>query len=183
MPSPQPSDLWASVYRELRELARRFLASERPDHTLQPTALVHEAFLRLQADRKASQDGRAEFCRAAAAAMRRILVDHARGHLRRKRTGGARRLELTLDLEAAPLDAQRLLDVEGALEQLESVSPRRAEICRLRFFAGLTEDEIAAVQGVCRRTVQSEYRGARAWLGRALAGHQPGTPAAEAAGG
>lgn len=161
--------LWSSVYRELHTLAARHLAGERRNHTLQPTALVHEAFLRLRVDRGAGGLDRAEFCRAAAGAMRRILVDHARARLRQKRSmPDGMRGECEGEVVASEADAVRMLELEDALTKLEAVSTRRAEVVRLRYFAGLAETEVADVLRVSRRTVQYEFRSARAWLRRAM---------------
>lgn len=170
--------IWSSVYRELHTLAARHLAGERRNHTLQPTALVHEAFLRLRADRASGGIDRAAFCRAAAGAMRRILVDHARARLRQKRAvQDGFRVALDDEVLASEADAIRLLELEDAVTKLEVVSARRAEVVRLRYFAGLTEEETAEVLGVCRRTIQNEFRSARAWLRRAMGGCSSESPA------
>jgi RNA polymerase sigma-70 factor, ECF subfamily len=168
-PQGQPDPLWDSVYRELRSIARQLLSRERPGHTLQATALVHEVFLRLKAHRGAVRCGRLEFHRVAASAMQRILIDHARRRLRQKRQQPAGAvIGLDSELLADSADPARLLDLEAALVELEGISARRAEIVRLRFYAGLTEDEIALLLQVSRRTVQKEFGGARAWLRRRL---------------
>ncbi len=172
-PSAESAQLWQSVYQELRRLAAQHLAAERRNHTLQATALVNEAFLRLRDDRSAPHLGHAAFCRAAAVAMRRVLLDHARARLRRKRAfPGGCRIDFDPDLCQEEIEAARLLDIEAALQQLEVISQRRAEIVRLRFFAGLTEEDVADVLGVSRRTVQYEFRSARAWLARILGAEQ-----------
>jgi RNA polymerase sigma factor (TIGR02999 family) len=156
---------WDSVYRELRALATHFLSHDRRNHTLQPTALVHEAFLRLQGSRHAAAMDRLEFCRAAASAMRRILMDYARYRLRKKRDV-TRRSDVVVDLDelSGPIQPETYLDLEAALEKLEQVDPRRAEIVRLRFFAGLEESEVAEMLGVSKGSVQYDFRVARAWL-------------------
>jgi RNA polymerase sigma factor (TIGR02999 family) len=161
--------LWTSVYQELRRLADHYLAHERRDHTLQPTALVNETFLRLQSSRELARCDRLEFCRAAASAMRRVLVDHARHRLRHKRRHAQALVPPDELFATAVVDASTLLDVEQALTELETISARRAEIVRLRFFAGLAEEEVAELLGISRRTVQSEFRSARAWLRSVLA--------------
>ncbi len=161
-------DLWMEAYRELRALAVRYLESERPDHTLQATALVHEAWLRLSRERKAADD-RVGFLRAAAGAMRRILVDHARARSRAKRTPGhSKRVELHEDVAPASVPPEVVLEVDEHLNVLAGISPRRAEVVHLRFFGGLTEVQAAEVLGVSRRTVQDEFRSARAWLAARL---------------
>ena len=156
------------VYEQLKGLARQRMANERSDHTLQPTALVHEAYMRLVGNADVPWEGRAHFFSAAAQAMRRILVDHARSHGNLKRGGGRKRLPASvLDLTA---DAQssEILALDEALSRLESTSPGVGEVVRLRFFAGLTVDETANALGVSPRTVKRDWTYARAWLGREL---------------
>jgi RNA polymerase sigma factor (TIGR02999 family) len=165
------------VHDELRELAAQKLARERPGQTLQATALVHEAYMRLVgAEGAVAWHGRGHFFAAAAEAMRRVLVDRARDRKRLKRGGPARRRE-DLDLDAlarpdAPPDD--LLDLDDALTRLELVDPRAAALVKLRAFAGLTLDEAAAALGVVRRTADRDWAFARAWLFRRLAGDGPG---------
>jgi RNA polymerase sigma factor (TIGR02999 family) len=167
-PDPRGSE-WEAVYRELRSLAASFLARDRHARTLQPTALVHEAFLRLHPSANVARMDRLEFCRAAASAMRRILIDHARTRMRRKRGSGRRATsEVDLDSLAGGVDLERVVELEDALVELEALSPRRAEVMRLRFFAGLEESEVAELIGTSRRTVQYDVRAARAWLRVAL---------------
>lgn len=171
-PAAQPAaDLLPLVYDQLRALARQKMAAERPGHTLQATALVHEAYARLVG----SQDGNAKFSsvghfyRAAAEAMRRILVDHARARLSEKRGGAVRRVNFTtvLDLAATP-DPEEILAFDDALSRLESQSPDAAIVVRLRFYAGLSIDDTASTLGVAPRTVNREWQFARAWLFREL---------------
>jgi RNA polymerase sigma factor (TIGR02999 family) len=153
------------VYEELRALASRYLRSERPGHTLQPTALVHEAYLRLVGQNVAWQN-RAHFFGIAAQMMRRVLVDHARRKKAGKRDAGALHVELKAadaGEEAFDRDAE-LLAVDRALERLESLDPRQARIVELRFFGGLTVEETAEVAGISSATVKREFRTARAWL-------------------
>ena len=152
------------VYDELRKLAAGHMANEAPGHTLDATALVHEAYLRLVGDQQFHNRG--HFFAAAAEAMRRVLVDRARDRKRRKRGGPARRRE-DLDLAAlarsdAPPDD--LLDLDAALARLEQDDPRAAALVKLRVFAGLTQDEAAAALGVVRRTADRDWAFARAWL-------------------
>ncbi len=159
-----------AVYEELRKLANAYLGRERPGHTLQPTALVHEVYMRL-AGAEAGWSGRGHFFGAAAQAMRRILVEHARGKAAAKRGGGRQRVEeITLPDEGRGhgLSAEEILTLNRALEQLEADYPRKAEIVQLRYFAGLTVDEIAELLGVTPRTVERDWRFARAWLEKAL---------------
>lgn len=155
------------VYAELRRIARRYLAHERPDHTLQPTALVHEAFLRLTDQRKASWRNRAQFFGIAAQVMRRILVDHARRAHALKRGGGMP----ALPLEQAPgTTASQIpvLALDAALARLAAMDPRQARIVELRFFTGLTFEEAAHVLGSSATTVRREWASAKAWLYREL---------------
>jgi RNA polymerase sigma factor (TIGR02999 family) len=160
-------ELLPLVYTELKGLARSFMASERPG-TLQTTALVHEAYLRIAGARGDGWSGRAHFFGAAAEAMRRILVERARARGRLKRGGDRRRLDLDrLDL-AGEEGADDVLAVDEAVSKLAREDPRAAEVVRLRFFAGLDVPEIAAVLGVAARTVKREWVFARAWLLREL---------------
>jgi RNA polymerase sigma factor (TIGR02999 family) len=157
------------VYDELRKLAARHMANEAPGQTLNATALVHEAYLRLVGDQRF--ENRGHFFAAASEAMRRVLVDRARDRKRQKRGGPARRREdLELDtlasLDAPPDD---LLDLDAALAQLEQHDPRAAALVKLRLFAGLSHDEAAAALGVVRRTADRDWAFARAWLFRRLA--------------
>jgi RNA polymerase sigma factor (TIGR02999 family) len=161
------AELLPLVYTELRGLARSFMASERPG-TLQATALVHEAYLRIAGAREQAWSGRAHFFGAAAEAMRRILVERARARGRLKRGGNRRRLDLDrLDL-AADENAGDLLAVDAAVAKLAVADARAADVVRLRFFAGLENAEIAGVLGVAPRTVKREWVFARAWLLREL---------------
>lgn len=155
--------LWGLLYDELRTVAHDILAREPRNGSVHPTVLVHEAFLRLQRERKLATDSR-EFVRGVAFAMRRILIDRARFRARKKRSAILDPLDLdTLD-SARSLPPETLLDVDALLVELEQLSPRRAEVLELRFFGGLTEEEVAEVLSVSRRTVQNEFRSARAWV-------------------
>ena len=156
------------VYGELRALADLRLRNERPDHTLQPTALVHEAYLRLLGDQRPSWADRGHFFRAAAQAMRRILIDHARKRGRIKRGGPRARLPASvLDFVAAQ-DPADFLALEEAVRRLEEQDPRMGRVVDLRFFAGLSVAETAQALSVSERTVKREWTVARAWLYRAL---------------
>jgi len=155
------------VYQELRELAARRLRGERPGHTLQPTALVHEAFLRLAERPDVRWSGRTHFFRAAALQMRRVLVDHARARNRAKRAGGLLRVTLTDDLAATPPEVD-ILALDEALARLDRRSAQDRTIVELKFFAGMTEEEIAAALGISDRTVRRRWTFARAWLLREL---------------
>jgi RNA polymerase sigma factor (TIGR02999 family) len=153
------------VYQQLRRLAVSHMRNERADQTLQATALVHEAYLRLADDTGGRQwDGRWHFFAAAAEAMRRILVEHARSRRRLKRGGGARRV--TLDAMELTLDdpSPDLLALDEALLELEQKHPQKAQLVKLRYFAGLTMDEAAAAMGISPRTAGRAWSYARAWL-------------------
>jgi RNA polymerase sigma-70 factor, ECF subfamily len=158
------------IYDELRAMAHRQLARERGDLTLQTTALVHEAYLKLADDTKVTRRGRAYFFAAAARAMRRILVDRARRRNAAKRGGGAELV--TLGEEDASVDAYaaELLELDDALERLGERSPRQVRVVEYRFFAGMSVEETAEVLGVSARTVESDWAMARAWLYQALGG-------------
>lgn len=160
--------LMTLVYDELRQIARTHLAREAPDDTLRPTAVVHEACLHLLQRRKVDWESRAQFFSYMAEVMRRILVDHARKRQAARRGGGATRISLD---EAIGLPAQwnpDLVAVDDAIRSLEAVDPRQSQIVVLRFFGGLTEEEIGAVLGVSSRTVKREWRTAKLWLHREL---------------
>jgi RNA polymerase sigma-70 factor, ECF subfamily len=163
------------VYTELRRLATRSLDGERRDHTLQPTALVHEAYLRLAGGAVPRWQDRVHFFAVAAQVMRRLLVDHARARRTDKRGGGARRLPLEAALEIGPPgagDPELLLALDMALDELAAHDVRKARIIELRFFGGLTQEETAEVVGVATSTVILEARLARAWLYRRLASEE-----------
>ncbi|MCA8974081.1 MAG: sigma-70 family RNA polymerase sigma factor [Planctomycetes bacterium] len=159
------------IYRELRNLAQARMAGERRDHTLQATALVHETWLKLVGVGEGNWSDRYAFYRAAAVAMRRILVDHARRRTRTKRGGGAPHQDVAMErLAARPDDgdADTFLQLDRLIEQLSRDDPRAGEIVRLRFFAGLTVEETAAAMQLSRRTVLREWAFARAQLYAAL---------------
>ena len=161
------------IYAELRRIAVRQLRHERDGHTLQPTALVHEAYLRLVEQRSAGWQNRAHFFGVAARVMRRVLVDHARRHTAKKRGDGAQRVPLE-DIAAQPPDHIPVLALDHALERLEKLDPGLAHIVELRAFGGLTIDEAAQVMNVSTSTAKRDWRTARAWLTRELT---PGSPA------
>lgn len=156
------------VYDELRALAGQMMRHERPDHTLQPTALVHEAYEKLVDQTRAQWQDRAHFFAVAAQVIRRILVDHARGHDRAKRGGGRARLALDERLVAAYENMVDLVALDEALERLAASESQQAQVVEMRFFSGLTIEETAAVLGVSTSTVERDWRYARAWLYRAL---------------
>ena len=155
------------VYDQLRELAQRYLARERADHTLQPTALVHEAYLKLVNQSRVDWNGRTHFFAIGAQMMRRILVDHARTAQRQKRGGGRQRVTLEEGLVADRQD-EDILALNDALERLETLDTRQAKIVELRFFGGLTVAEVARELGLSKRTIENEWTMVRAWLRREL---------------
>ena len=158
------------VYEELRRLAAQRLRGERHAPTLQPTALVHEAFLRL-VDRKADWQNRGHFFAVAAQTMRRVAVDHARARLSQKRGAGAVRVDLTGVVEpAVEPPSVDLMALDVALSRLEAMDPQQARIVELRFFTGLSIEETAAALGISDSTVQRDWRTAKLWLFRELAG-------------
>ncbi len=157
------TELLPLVYRELRELASGYLAAERSNHTLQPTALVHEAYLRL-IGRDGDWKNRAHFLAASATAMRRVLVDHARARRTAKRGGGATRVSLTSDIADIARQDVQVLELDELLEQLAKLSNRMAKIVELRFFAGMTIPEAAEALGVSTTVVDDDWAVARAWL-------------------
>jgi RNA polymerase sigma factor (TIGR02999 family) len=156
-----PAELLPQVYDELRKLAAAKLASEQPGHTLDATALVHEAFLKLGGERSFATRG--DYLKAAAQAMRRILVDHARARNAAKR-GGGRRVELETDPPAAAADENGVEALDEALTRLAAEQPRLAELVQLRRFGGLTLAQCGEVLGVSARTADTWWSYARAWL-------------------
>ncbi len=151
------------VYEELRSMAASFLRGERKNHTLQPTALVHEAFLKLVDQSRVDWKGRTHFFAVSAAAMRRILIDHARSRGRLKRGGGWQRV--LLDQEApVELEESDWVGLNDALEALSKVDPQEARMVELRFFGGLTVEEVAHILGVSKRKVEADWTHAKAWL-------------------
>lgn len=166
-------DIFPAIYAELRRVARRYLSRERKNHTLQPTALVNEAWLRLENEHGAEWQGRTHGLALAAQAMRRLLVDHGRHQKRQKRGGGAQPISLDDLVKAATtseVPVEDLLTLESALTRLEAVDPRAAEVVSLRFFSGMSAPEVAEHLGVSLRTVESDWTHARAWLKREMSG-------------
>ena len=152
------------VYDELRRMAVRHLRHERPDHTLQATALVHEAYLKLADQRNAKWQNRAQFFAIASQVMRRILVDYARAHQRMRRGGKQQKLALDEVVLVSPERTGEVLAVNESLSRLEKLDPRQGRIVELRYFGGLKIEEIAEVIGVASRTVTRELNVAKAWL-------------------
>jgi RNA polymerase sigma factor (TIGR02999 family) len=164
-----PERLLPLVYGELRAIAAAQMRSERSDHTLQPTALVHELFLRLEQGRPVAWNDRRHFFRLAAQAMRRLLVDFARRRLAERRGGEFARVTLGHADEAASNQRpEEIVAMDAALAQLAALDPRQAEVVELRVFSGMTMDEIAAALDLSLSTVEREWRAARAWLRREL---------------
>jgi RNA polymerase sigma factor (TIGR02999 family) len=171
-PVPQ-SELFPLMYGELRKVAQRYLGRERRNHTLQPTALVHEAWMKLQNERGAEWQGRTHGLAIAAQAMRRLLVDHGRHQKREKRGGGAQPIVLDELLKAATtagVPIEDLLTLEAALTKLEAVDARAAKVVELRFFSGMSAPEVAEHLSLSLRTVEADWTHARAWLKRELSG-------------
>jgi RNA polymerase sigma factor (TIGR02999 family) len=158
------------VYAELRRVAGAFMRRERPDHTLQPTALVHEAYLRLIDQARVDWTNRAQFIGLAAVMMRRILVNHARDRVAGKRGGAQERVSLSLAVEAFAKPEVDVLALHDALERLSDLDLRKSRIVELKFFGGLTTAEISKVLDVSSATVEREWSFARAWLYDALSG-------------
>jgi RNA polymerase sigma factor (TIGR02999 family) len=152
------------IYDELRRLAGHYMRRERPDHTLQATALVHEAFLRLTEQRNVDWQNKAHFFGIAAQIMRRILIDHARARLRGKRGGGGQRLVLDEGVSLTNARSSELLAINEALNRLSRLDARQARIVELRFFGGLSVEETAHVLGVSPKTVKRDWSVAKAWL-------------------
>jgi len=171
---PGPADeLFPLIYTELRKVAGRYLGRERRNHTLQPTALVHEVWMKLQNDRAAAWQGRTHGLALGAQAMRRLLVDHGRHQKREKRGGGVAPLSLDDIVKAGTtgeVPVEDLLTLEAALTKLEEVDHRAAQVVILRFFSGMSTPEVAEHLQVSVRTVEADWTHARAWLNRELAG-------------
>lgn len=166
---PSTADrLFAIVYDELRALAGSCFRQQRLDHTLQPTALVNEAFLKLVDQTRVQWQSRAHFLAVAARAMRQVLIDHARGKARVKRGGDVCRVTMNEAVTPITDTDPELIDLDEALHKLAAMDERQSRIVELRFFGGMTVDEVAHVVGVSKTTVESEWRMARAWLRREL---------------
>ncbi len=155
------------VYDELRRLAAHYMRGERPEHTLQATALVNEAYLRL-VDMEVSWQDRAHFFAVASRLMRRLLVDHARAHQRVKRHSDGPKVTFDEALEVSAEPASDVIALDEALTQLAAFDPRKSEIIELHFFGGLGNEEVAEALGISRATVQRELRLAKAWLNHEL---------------
>jgi RNA polymerase sigma factor (TIGR02999 family) len=160
------ADLLPLVYNELRQLAAARMASESPDHTLQPTALVHEAYLRLVGDQRF--DGRGHFFAAAAEAMRRVLVNHARGQNRQKRAGRRARVELIDQPASLAADPVLVISLDEALTKLSAEDAAAARVAHLHLFGGLSVDEAGEMAGLSRATAYRNWKFARAWLRNAV---------------
>jgi RNA polymerase sigma factor (TIGR02999 family) len=157
-------ELWSMVYRELRRIANAYMRNERPDHTLQTTALVNEAYVRLFQGEPFRWENRQHFFCVMAQTMRRILVDHAREHCAQKRGGDFERVSLEAAHDLSTGTSDQLLAMDEALEELGKLKPRQARVVELRFFAGLTADQTAAVLSISPETVKLDWRFAKAWL-------------------
>ncbi len=156
------------VYVELRKLASHLMRRERREHTLQPTALVHEAYVRLIDNTRIDWQGKTHFLAIAAKEMRQILVQHARTHKARKRGAGATRVTLDENVVPTPERTFDVLAVDEALDKLSALSPRQGQVVELRYFAGLSVNEAAYALGVSERTVKQDWQVARTWLMREL---------------
>jgi RNA polymerase sigma-70 factor (ECF subfamily) len=156
------------VYDQMRGLARSMLNQESPGNTLQPTALVNETYLRMADQTRVDWRGKTHFFAIGAKMMRRILVDHARGKKRQKRGGGMHRIPLDDDVRVTNRSDEDVLAIEAALIKLAELDARQAQIVELRFFGGLTVEEVAEVLNVSKRTVESDWTMVRAWLRREL---------------
>jgi RNA polymerase sigma factor (TIGR02999 family) len=156
------------VYATLRRMAGRQMGAERVDHTLSPTALVHEAYLKLVDQHQLDWRDRAHFYAVAARIMRRVLIDHARRKLAGKRGGDQVRVTFSDEVGGVVAGPESLLELDGALDRLEELSPRQRQVVELRFFGGMTHEEVAAVLGVSVPTVRRDWRLAQAWLQREL---------------
>ncbi|HVR23063.1 MAG TPA: sigma-70 family RNA polymerase sigma factor [Candidatus Polarisedimenticolia bacterium] len=158
------AELIPLVYDELRRLAGRYMRRERANHTLQATALVNEAYLKLVQHPSVDWQNRAHFFGIAAQVMRHILVDHARGHLREKRGGGLEPVPLDEALIFPPEQSHELMKLDESLDRLTALDPRQGKIVELRFFGGLTVEETAEVLGISPKTVKRDWSSAKAWL-------------------
>lgn len=165
-------ELYPLVYDELHRLARRYMSRERKGHTLQTTALINEAYVRLVDQKNVHWANRSHFFAISAQIMRRILIDHARRHAYAKRGGGAQQISLD---EAAVVSGQasEMLRLDEALQSLAEMDPRRSQVVELRYFGGLSNEEIAGVLKISENTVTRDWNMARAWLYQQLAGSSP----------
>ena len=157
-------ELTPLVYEELRRLAHHFMEGQRPDHTLQTTALVNEAYMRLADQTKPSWQNRAHFFAVAARAMRQILVNYARSNRAQKRGGGALKVELDEVAIISPEESKEIVDLHEALERLAALDSRKAQVVELKYFGGLNYDEMAEVLKISRVTVRRDWEFAKVWL-------------------
>ncbi|MGH7179981.1 MAG: ECF-type sigma factor [Tepidisphaeraceae bacterium] len=167
-PKPDSGQLLAQVYDQLRAIARNRLAHESPGHTLQATALVHEAWLKLQQHASILNKDKSQFVLIAAEAMRRVLIDHARTRGRIKRGGAVKRLPTDVAELAEDQDPEQIVALDEAICRLEQEDAQAAQVLKLRFFAGLSVEETSQSMGISERTVKRDWQYARAWLFRAL---------------
>ncbi len=158
------AELTPLVYEELRRLAHHFMEGQRPDHTLQTTALVNEAYLRLADQTNSNWQSRAHFFAVAARAMRQILVSYARSNRAQKRGGGGARIELDEAAIVSPEESKEIVDLHEALERLATLDSRKAQVVELKYFGGLNYDEMAEVLKISPVTVRRDWEFARAWL-------------------
>jgi|HubBroStandDraft_2_1064218.scaffolds.fasta_scaffold37745_2 RNA polymerase sigma-70 factor (ECF subfamily) len=178
-----PEQLFAMVYNELRQVAHAYMRRERPDHTLQATALVHEAYMRLFEGQVFNWENRKHLFCTVARSMRRVLVDHARRNRAERHGGAVRKVSLDEQGPAICHDLPQLIALSDALERLAELNPRQAQVVELHSFAGLTEAEAAEVLGVSLKTVKNDWRFAKAWLKTEMGieADDPGTPRADSA--
>lgn len=169
----QLDELVPLVYDQLRQLAHRYMRSERPDHTLQTTALVNEAYLRLADQMNPQWQDRTHFFAVAARMMRHILVDYARGRQRVKRGAGGVKVELSEEAVITETQADQVIDLNDALERLAELDRRASQVVELKYFGGMNYDEIAEVLTVSSITVRRDWEFAKAWLHKDLATHRP----------
>lgn len=158
-----------AVYPELRRLAYKYFRDERAGHTLQPTALVHEAYIRLVDQTQVGWEGRSHFLAIAAKVMRRILIDHARGRARQRRVGDRKVAALDSEIMPTEFTEHELLEINDAIEKLAALDARQAQVVEMRFFGGMTVEEVATAIGVSKRTIEDDWKHAKAWLKLALA--------------
>jgi RNA polymerase sigma factor (TIGR02999 family) len=156
------------IYDELRRMAGAYMRGERPGHTLQATALVNEAYMRLVGGQATQWENRAHFFAIAAHTMREVLVDHARRHGAGKRGGDARRVEMDDELSIVAGKLEDVIAIDEALQRLAEIDPRQSRLVELRFFAGLNVEEAAEIMGISPKTIKREWRSAKAWLHREL---------------
>lgn len=166
-------ELYPLVYDELHRLARRYMSRERKGHTLQTTALINEAYVRLVDQRSVQWANRSHFFAISAQIMRRILIDHARRHAYAKRGGGARQVSLDETATVVDNDLSEFLRLDEALKSLAELDPRRSQVVELKYFGGLNNDEIAGVLKISKNTVIRDWNMARAWLYGQLTGSAP----------